>query len=387
MPTEIRVPISSLPKSTRQIEKKSPIISETKRADLRDDGNSKAKRIRVSWPSEPEFLPRRSSRQNLSDAGHETARAQAGRMPSTNDGVSSSEVAVAMLDGQGGVSRWEEGGNGRDSSVAKAARPRCGSPGIKSTGTSSSTNVVKNHHFRLDQYKARARKGTSPFAQAGMIMQPTNDVPAQTLYSSTSPTNSEGKSRYAAPEKEDQPSLGGTGTKCKGSGSSKDVWQTRFEELQHYKQIHGDFNVPQKSGPLGVWVNKQRNEYSKFKAGKKSQLTQERIAQLHSINFTPATHYGQELWELRFNELKAFQEKVRFVTMLIRGVLTVFCLSVYSFSYFQNHHCNVKTKGSALGRWVTTQRSLYKQKKMPQEKKAKLNGIGFIWQRLGIDKE
>ena len=74
--------------------------------------------------------------------------------------------------------------------------------------------------------------------------------------------------------------------------------------------MHGDFKVPQKYGPLGVWVNKQRNEYNKFEKGMKSQLTHERISQLNSINFTRAKSYGQDLWESRFNELKEYKEKV-----------------------------------------------------------------------------
>ena len=112
------------------------------------------------------------------------------------------------------------------------------------------------------------------------------------------------------PVKETQPSRDSPGTKSTGSSSSIDMWQTRFEELQEYKQMHGDFKVPQKYGPLGVWVNKQRNEYNKFEKGMKSQLTHERISQLNSINFTRAKTYGQDLWELRFNELKEYKEKV-----------------------------------------------------------------------------
>ncbi len=112
------------------------------------------------------------------------------------------------------------------------------------------------------------------------------------------------------PEKEAQPSRDSPGTKSIGSSNSMDMWQTRFEELQEYKQVHGDFSVPQKYGPLGVWVNKQRNEYNKFEKGMKSQLTHERISQLNSINFTRAKAYGQDLWELRFNELKEYKEQV-----------------------------------------------------------------------------
>ena len=117
-------------------------------------------------------------------------------------------------------------------------------------------------------------------------------------------------SRDSPPVKQAQPSRDSPGTKSTGSSSSVDMWQTWFEELQEYKQMHGDFKVPQKYGPLGVWVNKQRNEYNKFEKGMKSQLTHDRISQLNSINFTWAKSYGQDLWEMRFNELKEYKEKV-----------------------------------------------------------------------------
>jgi len=99
--------------------------------------------------------------------------------------------------------------------------------------------------------------------------------------------------------------------KSTSSGSSTDTWQTRLEELKEYKAKHGDVEVPQKYGPLGTWVNKQRNEYNKIQKGVKSQLTQERISQLNSVNFRWAQLKGQTLWETRFNELKEYKEKVR----------------------------------------------------------------------------
>ena len=109
-----------------------------------------------------------------------------------------------------------------------------------------------------------------------------------------------------------------------------------------YKAKHGNVEVPQKYGPLGTWVNKQRNEYNKIQKGVKSQLTPERISQLNSINFRWAQSKGQKLWETRFNELKEYKEKVR-QAVRISEVLT-FCLLSLVYSLFQNHHCNVNTK-------------------------------------------
>jgi hypothetical protein len=95
------------------------------------------------------------------------------------------------------------------------------------------------------------------------------------------------------------------------AGSSVDKWQTRFEELKEYKAKYTSLEVPQKYGALGLWVNKQRNEYTHLKKGVKSQMTQERISQLNLIDFRWAQPKGQKLWEARFNELKEYKEKVR----------------------------------------------------------------------------
>ena len=57
-------------------------------------------------------------------------------------------------------------------------------------------------------------------------------------------------------------------------------WGTRFNELvQYYKTKHGDCNIPQSRGKLGLWVSKQRQAYM---AGS---LAQDRIDQLSGIGF------------------------------------------------------------------------------------------------------
>ena len=56
-------------------------------------------------------------------------------------------------------------------------------------------------------------------------------------------------------------------------------WETRFDELVQYKAKHGDCNVPQGQGKLGMWVFKQRQQY------KKGKLAQDRIDRLDSIGF------------------------------------------------------------------------------------------------------
>lgn len=65
-------------------------------------------------------------------------------------------------------------------------------------------------------------------------------------------------------------------------------WEDRLEELKQYKAEFGNCLVPQHyalNRQLGKWVNKVRTEYNYFQQGKKSAMTEERIALLEAINF------------------------------------------------------------------------------------------------------
>ena len=65
-------------------------------------------------------------------------------------------------------------------------------------------------------------------------------------------------------------------------------WKERYQELIAYKNNHGDCNVPRRfkeSKQLGEWVATQRTQYKKFKDGKPSHMTQERIDMLEEIGF------------------------------------------------------------------------------------------------------
>ncbi len=151
--------------------------------------------------------------------------------------------------------------------------------------------------------------------EEGLYLHPCNVSDWMNLSSSPPRSSLKNGEETSTGDGQRQPSCDSPDTNSTGSGSSIDIdmlWQTRFEELQDYKEVQGDFDVPQRYGPLGVWVNKQRNEYRHFEKGIKSQLTQQRISQLESIGFRWAKKYGQELWEARFKELKEYKEKVRY---------------------------------------------------------------------------
>ena len=98
-----------------------------------------------------------------------------------------------------------------------------------------------------------------------------------------------------------------TGVKKPVNPATPKSFEERFQELVQYKEEHGHVNVPQKceyevaiqrllivgyslfrhliEDPiLGNWVKKQRKEYTDFKAGKKTSMTQARIDILKALD-------------------------------------------------------------------------------------------------------
>lgn len=66
-------------------------------------------------------------------------------------------------------------------------------------------------------------------------------------------------------------------------------WSERFQQLKEYKERHGDCLVPTKwavNPKLGTWVSYLRCEYKKYKKGKQSHITAERIAALDDLGFS-----------------------------------------------------------------------------------------------------
>jgi len=66
----------------------------------------------------------------------------------------------------------------------------------------------------------------------------------------------------------------------------QEIWKDRLHELRAFQEENGHCNVPQKTGGrLGTWVGQQRFEYRKYKDGKKSIMTEERINALEELGF------------------------------------------------------------------------------------------------------
>ena len=126
------------------------------------------------------------------------------------------------------------------------------------------------------------------------------------------------------------------------------TWDERLDELMKYKVEHGDCNVPKSQGPLGKWVATQRFGH---KMGK---LSEERARKLGELGFVWNPQSTLPTWDERFDELEDFKA--------------------------EHGHCKVPRSRGPLGRWVQTQRHVYKKGKLSEELIRKLDGLNFNWE-------
>ncbi|KAL7449414.1 hypothetical protein ACHAWC_001482 [Mediolabrus comicus] len=82
----------------------------------------------------------------------------------------------------------------------------------------------------------------------------------------------------------------GTGRGEAKAKTDASKWDKQFRLLQQYESANGNCDVPRihKVGDvkLGTWVDRQRCQYKLFQKGQPSQLTDERIQRLNSLDFT-----------------------------------------------------------------------------------------------------
>ncbi|MEB2690595.1 DEAD/DEAH box helicase [Chlamydia suis] len=134
----------------------------------------------------------------------------------------------------------------------------------------------------------------------------------------------------------------------------EEAWEENFLELKRFQEEHGHCNVPHKypkSPQLAVWVSNQRKDF------KKGDLSEDRIARLEEIGFV--WRVLEEAWEENFLELQRFRE--------------------------EHGHCNVPQRhpqNPQLASWVRRHRADFKDGKISEDKIARLEEIGFVWDVL-----
>jgi hypothetical protein len=118
-------------------------------------------------------------------------------------------------------------------------------------------------------------------------------------------------------------------------------WNRHFMELVEYKEKNGHCNFPTANGSFGKWISNQRTLF------KSKELKEDRYEKLVGIGFAS----DNDRWDTRFMELVEYNEK--------------------------NGNSNVPQRNGSLGRWVKTQRTLFRSKELKEDRYEKLVGIGF----------
>jgi len=93
-------------------------------------------------------------------------------------------------------------------------------------------------------------------------------------------------------------------------------FEERLEQLHVYKKIHSHVNVSEDDPILGKFVNKQRNDYTKFMRGEKSPMNEMRIKKLTEMGFVFQPGKRSNLdrskfksWDERFEQLLEYKRK------------------------------------------------------------------------------
>ena len=134
-----------------------------------------------------------------------------------------------------------------------------------------------------------------------------------------------------------------------------DTWNKRFMELVEYEGKNGHCNVPQRNGTLGRWISRQRNLF------RCKELKADRYEKLVGVGFAFEDQkfaIGNERWNILFMELVEYKEK--------------------------NGHCNLSSKNGTLGGWISTQRNLFRSKKLKADRYEKLVGFGFVFENAKV---
>lgn len=146
-------------------------------------------------------------------------------------------------------------------------------------------------------------------------------------------------------------------------------WEDSYQLLKEYKAKYGDPNVPRdfKDDPsLAEWCKTQRS--------KQKTLLSERKRKLEEIGFLfrdTLKERSNAQWEENFQRLKAasLQEKAN--------------SSIDQEGDNENENDNNQNdttqSSSDLSRWMATQRQNYKRGLLSEERKKKLDSIGFEW--------
>ena len=139
-----------------------------------------------------------------------------------------------------------------------------------------------------------------------------------------------------------------------------DLWNEMYNQAKKYYEEHNNLKIPanyetENGINLGLWISRQRKFY------KKEKLTDEQIEKLESIKM---------IWDIYENEWNKMYDLAKEY-------------------YEKNNHLNIPRRyitedGVKLGSWISSQRTLYKSKKLKKDQIEKLESIKIVWDLVDI---
>ena len=170
------------------------------------------------------------------------------------------------------------------------------------------------------------------------------------------------------------------------------LWEGRYLQLKQFYSENGHTNITS-SSQLGSWAKKQQQEMKKLIGGRKSALTDARIAKLNEIGFRWDDQEQKSL-KMRRKNNDYEQNIVPSNTQTKRKIASKNELRwqerfIELLKFKEEHgHCNVPVRyieNLPLGKWVDRQRQNYKKQAMEDKDQLsadrinQLEDIGFEW--------
>ena len=84
-------------------------------------------------------------------------------------------------------------------------------------------------------------------------------------------------------------------------------WNMMYQELKAFKELNGTTLVPQANCGLGCWVKRQQLQYTLYKSGSKSELTDDRVRLLNELGFVWSRR--SYTWNENFQRLKRWSQE------------------------------------------------------------------------------
>ena len=192
------------------------------------------------------------------------------------------------------------------------------------------------------------------------------------------------------------------------SSRTEEKWDSQLALLEKYKQEHGNCLVPTNT-ELGRWLSRQRNNHMN------NTLKEDRRRRLEEID---STCLGERLTDLRTTHPSSFHGTANTATHnttqeegvvlddddAVAHGITIQNKTKYNQEYegklhekwnvfftqlvdFKNKtgHANFPTMHGSLGRWISRQRTLYRQSKLKADRYEKLKDIGFMFEDATAD--